>query len=111
MLRFPFTPEKKLRIKIAATVALAIIGASLSAGTALADAGFRQWIANFRPVAIKSGIAPSTFDRAFRGVNEPDPVVLEKARYQPEFTEPVWNYIDNRVNEQSVAVGQNMARK
>ncbi|KFJ57988.1 lytic murein transglycosylase [Brucella neotomae] len=80
MLRFPFTPEKKLRIKIAATVALAIIGASLSAGTALADAGFRQWIANFRPVAIKSGIAPSTFDRAFRGVNEPDPVVLEKAR-------------------------------
>ena len=53
----------------------------------------------------------ATYDRAFRGVTEPDPEVLEKARYQPEFTAPVWDYFDNRVHEQSVAVGRQMARK
>ena len=40
-----------------------------------------------------------------------DPEVLEKARYQPEFTAPVWDYFDNRVHDQSVAVGREMAQK
>jgi membrane-bound lytic murein transglycosylase B len=84
--------------------ALAPTGAS-------ADQGFRQWIASFRGVAAKSGISGSTYDRAFRGVTEPDPEVLEKARFQPEFTAPVWDYFDNRVHENSVAVGRQMARK
>ena len=30
---------------------------------------------------------------------------------QPEFTAPVWDYFDNRVNENSVEVGRAMARK
>lgn len=100
-----------MRARIAMTVTAAALMTGLATGSALADAKFRQWVANFRPVAISSGVTPSTFDRAFKGVNEPDPVVLEKARYQPEFTEPVWNYIDNRVNEHSVEIGQGMARK
>ena len=49
--------------------------------------------------------------RLCRGVTDVDPEVLEKARYQPEFTAPVWDYFDNRVHEQSVAVGRDMARK
>ncbi|ERM00204.1 lytic transglycosylase [Brucella intermedia 229E] len=110
MLRFPFTVSPSMKLK-AATVAIAALASTLTTGSALADAQFRQWVASFRPVAIKAGVSPSTFDRAFRGVDAPDPVVLQKARYQPEFTEPVWNYIDNRVNEQSVSVGQSMARK
>ncbi|MEJ5021304.1 lytic murein transglycosylase [Ochrobactrum vermis] len=111
MLRFPFTVGQTLKLKAAATVAIAVLASTLTTGSALADAKFRQWVASFRPVAINAGVSPSTFDRAFRGVDAPDPVVLQKARYQPEFTEPVWNYVDNRVNEQSVSVGQNMARK
>lgn len=100
-----------MRARITATVALAMLVSGLSAGNASADAGFRKWVAGFRNTAIQNGVTPSTFDLAFKGVNEPDPVVLEKARYQPEFTDPVWNYIDNRVNEESVATGQSMARK
>ena len=111
MLRFPAPTGRKARLKAAAIFAAAVLATALGTQTASADAKFRQWVANFRPVAINAGVTPSTFDRAFAGVNEPDPVVLQKARYQPEFTEPVWSYIDNRVNEHSIATGQEMARK
>jgi membrane-bound lytic murein transglycosylase B len=84
---------------------------ALAAGPAQADAGFQNWVASFRSVAAKNGISGSTYDRAFRGVTTPDPEVIEKARYQPEFTAPVWDYFDNRVHENSVAVGRQMARK
>ena len=96
-------------------LALAAAGLSLaltlSAGSALADAGFNRWVKDFRGVAANAGISGSTFDRAFRNVDAPDPEVLEKARYQPEFTAPVWNYFDDRVHEHSVSVGREMARK
>jgi membrane-bound lytic murein transglycosylase B len=96
-------------------MALALAGFSLavflSPGLAAADAGFQQWVANFRSVAAKSGISGTTYDRAFRGVTAPDPEVIEKARYQPEFTAPVWDYFDNRVHDESIAVGRQMARQ
>src|SRR5262245_52736424 len=76
-------------------VSLAVVGLSLgfvlSPIPAFADAGFQQWVASFRNVAAKNGITRATYDRAFRGVTAPDPEVIEKARYQPEFTAPVWD--------------------
>ena len=98
------------RSVIAAAAGLALLVGAMGA-PASADQGFRQWVASFRSVAAKSGISGSTYDRAFRGVTEPDPEVIEKARFQPEFTAPVWDYFDNRVHENSVAVGRQMARK
>ena len=101
--------SKSLRRAVAAiSLSFAV---ALGATQALADAGFQRWVRDFRGVAAKNGISGTTFDRAFRGVNAPDPEVLEKARYQPEFTAPVWDYFDNRVNENSVEVGRAMARK
>lgn len=100
-----------MRARITATVAVAMLASGLTTGSAFADANFRKWVSNFRTTAIQNGVSPSTFDRAFKGVDSPDPEVLRKARFQPEFNEPVWNYIDNRVNEHSVAVGQSMAKK
>lgn len=111
MLRFPSIPGRGISARFTATVAMAMLLSGLSVGHASADANFRKWVAGFRNTAIQSGVTPSTFDQAFRGVNAPDPVVLEKARYQPEFIDPIWSYMDNRVNEQTVADGQNMARK
>ncbi|MCK4207227.1 lytic murein transglycosylase [Brucella pituitosa] len=111
MLRFPFTLGRGMRARITATVAVAMLVSGLTTGSAFADANFRKWVSSFRTTAIQNGVSPSTFDRAFRGVDSPDPEVLRKARFQPEFNEPVWNYIDNRVNEHSVAVGQSMAKK
>ncbi|WP_407945142.1 lytic murein transglycosylase [Oryzicola mucosus] len=99
------------RLKSAAVVAGLSLSLLLPAGQAMADAGFQRWVASFRSVAAQSGISGSTYDRAFRGVTSADPEVLEKARYQPEFTAPVWDYFDNRVHEQSITVGREMARK
>lgn len=92
----------------AAGVALAL---AFSASPASADAGFQRWVSDFRSAAAKSGVSGSTFDRAFRNVSAPDPEVLEKARYQPEFTAPVWDYFDNRVHENSIMTGRLMAQK
>ncbi|TPK75446.1 lytic murein transglycosylase [Mesorhizobium sp. B2-3-3] len=95
-------------VMTAASLSLALL---MPAGPALADAGFRQWVASFRATAVAGGVSASVYDQAFRGINEPDPVVLEKARTQPEFTAPAWDYFDNRVHDQSVANGQAMAKK
>lgn len=99
------------RIARAALVAGAFGLAGLTANSAHADAGFRQWVASFRVTAAKNGVSTRTFDRAFRGIDGIDPVVLEKARTQPEFTAPAWDYFDNRIHEQSIATGREMARK
>ncbi|KXF76073.1 lytic transglycosylase [Paramesorhizobium deserti] len=98
----------KTLARIAATAALL---SALTTASAFADAKFQRWIADFRSVALNSGISSATFNSAFAGITAPDPEVLQKARYQPEFTAPVWDYIDNRVNENSVATGQAMARQ
>ncbi len=34
--------------------------------------------------------------------------MIEKARFQPEFQDKIWDYLDNRVNEESVAEGRRM---
>ena len=84
---------------------------SLPASPAFADAGFRHWIASFRTTAVASGVSPAIYDRAFRGISEPDREVIEKARYQPEFRAPAWDYFDNRVHDESIATGRAMAAK
>jgi membrane-bound lytic murein transglycosylase B len=87
------------------------IGLSVISQPAQADAGFQRWVAQFRATAAQSGISNATFDRAFQGVTAPDPEVLEKARYQPEFVAPVWDYFDNRINENSIGIGRQKANK
>ncbi|MFC0245863.1 lytic murein transglycosylase [Falsochrobactrum ovis] len=111
MLRFPHPRRRGIGVRFTAALAVALTISGFGVSSASADANFRKWVAGFRNTAIQSGVTPSTFDLAFKGVTAPDPVVLEKARYQPEFTEPIWSYIDNRVNENSISVGQSMARK
>ncbi len=92
-----------------------LTGAGLSltllAAPAHADAGFKRWIAGFKETAVASGVSSRTFDRAFRGISDPDAEVLQKARFQPEFKAPAWDYFDNRVQEQSIATGRAMAKK
>ena len=101
---------RSLAITVAtgASFSLALLFSTLPTA---ADAGFQKWVNGFRATAAQSGIKGSTFDRAFRGVDAPDPEVLEKARFQPEFKAPVWDYFDNRVHDNSIAVGRAMAQK
>jgi membrane-bound lytic murein transglycosylase B len=110
------TKEEKMSVRntarrlTALATATGLALALLMPAPAFADAGFRQWIAGFRATAVAGGVSGAVYDQAMRGI-EPDPVVLEKARTQPEFTAPAWDYFDNRVHDQSVADGQAMAKK
>jgi len=49
---------------------------SLAPVSARADAGFKQWINQFYATAAKEGISKATYQKAFAGVSEPDPVVI-----------------------------------
>jgi membrane-bound lytic murein transglycosylase B len=121
MNRLPdLSKEEKMRLnarvglgfaRLSCMAVTAMLGLGMLLSPALADAGFERWIASFRQTAAENGISRQTYDRAFRGITSIDPEVLEKARYQPEFTAPVWDYFDNRVHEQSVATGRAMAKK
>ncbi|MGV8939745.1 MAG: lytic murein transglycosylase [Allorhizobium sp.] len=79
--------------------------------TAHADAGFKKWINGFYTTAAKAGITEKTYNQAFAGVSEPDPDVLQKAGYQPEFKSSIWDYVDSRVNPYTVKIGREMAEK
>ena len=85
---------------------LALILFTATAAPASADAGFVRWIQGFESVAAKAGVSREVYRAAFAGITEPDMEVIQKARYQPEFRDKVWDYIDNRVNDEQVAKGQ-----
>jgi peptidoglycan lytic transglycosylase B len=78
---------------------------------AKAATGFQQWISDFYQYAAQNGIKRSVYDQAFEGVISPDSEVLKKARYQPEFTSKIWDYLDARVNPLTIANGQQMAKQ
>ena len=96
---------------IARLAAFGIFAASQLTFALPAYADFSGWVRSFRAVALDSGISGATYDRAFANVTEPDPVVLEKARFQPEFKDSNWNYFDNRVNDGSILEGRENATK
>jgi membrane-bound lytic murein transglycosylase B len=77
---------------------------------AAAEGGFVQWLDDFYMAVAKEGISRTTWDSAFTGVTEPDPQVLEKANFQPEFTTEIWDYLDSRVNPLAVDKGRKMAK-
>jgi membrane-bound lytic murein transglycosylase B len=74
---------------------------------AAARLSFADWRALLRSDAIAAGIDPALFDRAFAGVSL-DPEVLVADSSQPEFTRPVWEYLDGAVSPQRVARGQSL---
>jgi len=68
---------------------------------------FSEWRDQFRDEALAAGISADTFERAFAGI-EPDPSVIEADRSQPEFTRPVWQYLDGAISPQRVRNGQRL---
>lgn len=67
---------------------------------------FREWIVDFYPQAAAQGISKNVYREAFKGITTPDPQVLDKASFQPEFTTEIWEYLDLRVTDFAVEKGQ-----
>ena len=75
-----------------------------------ASANFPRCIASLRPQAAKRGVSRATFDAATRGL-EPDLQIMELLDKQPEFSKPVWEYLEGLVSERRIATGRDMAAK
>lgn len=71
-------------------------------------ANFAQWRAAFRRRAGAAGVDGAVFDRAFANVAVNDRV-LELDRSQPEFTRPIWEYLDSAVSDTRIANGREKA--
>ncbi len=68
-------------------------------------AGFKQFVADMWPKAKRNGVSRRTFNEAFRGVT-PDPRVIRLLNKQPEFTIPIWKYVERGINEIRVQNGR-----
>lgn len=89
--------------------------ASVQPGTSTAEEAsdarsFGQWRSEFREQALQSGISAALFDEAFNNV-EPDPAVLKADQSQPEFTRPVWVYLDGALSASRQATGRVMLNR
>jgi membrane-bound lytic murein transglycosylase B len=65
---------------------------------------FDSFLRNFEGQAVAAGVDREVYRRAVEGLT-PDPNVPELVTAQPEFTAPMWEYIDTRVNDKRIARG------
>jgi membrane-bound lytic murein transglycosylase B len=66
---------------------------------------FDSFIRNFEAKAVAAGVSPEVYRRATAGLT-PDPNVPELVTSQPEFTTPMWDYIEKRVSAKRVENGR-----
>ena len=92
-------------------VAIALAAMSLSALAPLdarAETKFEAFIQTLWPRAKAVGISRSLFNKAFAGVTEPDPVVLELAKNQPEFTSTTSQYLSKAITPIRIESGRSL---
>ena len=105
------TPRIARRSLLAA--GLGAVAAFVSAGAASAQSSaltFQQWVERFRPRARARGISEATYHRVM-GHIKPDTSVYALQRAQPEFQEPMWQYINRRVSDWRIITGKERARE
>jgi membrane-bound lytic murein transglycosylase B len=67
---------------------------------------FEAFVRGFEKTALAAGVTAETYRAATAGLT-PDPNVPNLVSNQPEFTTPVWDYIEKRVSDRSIADGKN----
>jgi membrane-bound lytic murein transglycosylase B len=71
------------------------------------DAKFNAFLAEMRTEALAQGITPASFDSATAGI-APLPAILAMNANQPEFTKPIWSYLDSAVSARRIKDAQFM---
>src|SRR3569833_1942301 len=66
---------------------------------------FSDFLHAFRPTAIASGVSETVYDLSTAGLT-PDPTIKNLVETQPEFTTPIWTYLDQRVTASRIKNGQ-----
>ncbi len=96
---------------VALTGVYTLPAAAQSAGVTVEQRqAFERWKANFRGKALSQGIRADVFDTAFAGVT-PNPTILNFDRKQPEFSRPIWKYLDSAVSASRVKNGREKLAK
>jgi len=72
-----------------------------------ADTRFADFLAQARSEALAQGITAATFDSATAGI-APIPAISTMNANQPEFTKPVWSYLDSAVSARRIRDAQLM---
>lgn len=73
----------------------------------LGDPKFDAFLAQARTEALDAGITAATFDSATAGI-APIPAIIAMNANQPEFTKPVWSYLDAAVSVRRIRDAQFM---
>ncbi len=78
-----------------------------AAGAALAQPveSFEAFVRNFEARVVAAGVSRETYRRATQGLT-PDPNVPKLVETQPEFTTPIWDYMDVRASADRIARGK-----
>lgn len=71
------------------------------------DMRFYEFLDDFRGTAIEAGIKASVYDRAMSGISL-NTRVQELNEHQPEFSRPIWEYLDSAVSDWRIAKGEEM---
>jgi membrane-bound lytic murein transglycosylase B len=71
------------------------------------DAKFDTFLAEARTEALAQGVTAATFDNATAGI-APIPGIIAMNANQPEFSRPVWSYLDTAVSARRIADAQLM---
>src|SRR5690606_38757737 len=66
---------------------------------------FETWRSAFRDQALAKGIDAALFEKSFAGIT-PDPSIIRADGAQPEFTRPVWEYLDGAISPTRLRRGQ-----
>lgn len=74
-------------------------------GQAAPVESFDAFLAQFEQKALAAGVTRETWRAATDGLT-PDPAVPDLVETQPEFTTPVWDYLDKRVTAGRIDLGQ-----
>ncbi|AHG64372.1 lytic murein transglycosylase [Advenella mimigardefordensis DPN7] len=81
-----------------------------AAAFAQSGGDFSACMQKLQPQAARAGISAQSFAQFTQGVT-PDMSILEKLNYQPEFRQPIWDYLAGLVDDQRVSEGKsNLAR-
>ncbi len=68
-------------------------------------ARFDAWLRDFRTRALREGITARVFDTAMAGIR-PNDEILQREAHQPEFSRPIWAYLDSAVSQARIDNGR-----
>ena len=84
---------------------LALIALSLALASPAHAESFADFLHAFEPTAIASGVSSSVYELSTAGLT-PDPTIKTLVETQPEFTTPIWTYLDQRVSDSRIKSGK-----